>query len=119
MKRYYQDYINDILEECNYLISRSKNLTFSEFEKNEDLRRAFIRSLEIIGEAVKKLPEKVKNKNKSIPWKEIAGMRDKLIHDYFGVDYEVIWLTVSEDIPFLKENLEKIIKTLNGETNAD
>ncbi|GAB6072848.1 DUF86 domain-containing protein [Venenivibrio stagnispumantis] len=108
MKKYYQDYINDILEECTYLINRSKNLSFSEFEKNEDLRRAFIRSLEIIGEAVKKLPEEIKEKNKNIPWKEIAGMRDKLIHDYFGVDYEIIWLTVNEDIPFLKKELEKI-----------
>ena len=110
MKRYYQDYINDILEECNYLIDRSKNLGFSEFEKNEDLRRAFIRSLEIIGEAVKKLPEEIKEKNKNIPWKEIAGMRDKLIHDYFGVDYEIIWLTVKEDIPVLKKELEKLVK---------
>lgn len=107
MKRYYQDYINDILEECDYLIKRSKNLTFSEFEKNEDLRRAFIRSLEIIGEAVKKLPEEIKEKNKNIPWKEIAGMRDKLIHDYFGIDYEIIWLTIKEDILFLKKEMEK------------
>jgi uncharacterized protein with HEPN domain len=90
------------------LINRSKNITFSEFEKNEDLRRSFIRSLEVIGEAVKKLPPEIKGKNKNIPWKEIAGMRDKLIHDYFGVDYEIIWLTVKEDIPFLKKELEKI-----------
>ncbi len=108
MKRYYQDYINDILEECNYLIDRSRNLSLSKFEKNEDLRRAFIRSLEVIGEAVKKLPEEIKEKNKHIPWKEIAGMRDKLIHDYFGVDYEIIWLTVKEDIPLLKEEIEKL-----------
>jgi len=108
MKRYYQDYINDILEECYYLINRSKNLTFSEFSQNEDLRRAFIRSLEIIGEAVKKLPDEIKNRDKNIPWKEIAGMRDKLIHDYFGVDYEVIWLTVIQDIPLLKDRLEKL-----------
>ncbi len=104
MKRYYQDYVNDILEECNYLINRSKHLTFSEFVESEDLKRAFIRSLEIIGEAVKKLPEDIKEGDKTIPWKEIAGMRDKVIHDYFGVDYEVIWLTVKEDIPILKKN---------------
>ncbi|RUM57590.1 MAG: hypothetical protein DSY60_04175 [Persephonella sp.] len=66
MKRYYEDYINDILEECNYLINRSGNLTFLEFERNEDLRRAFIRSLEII------------------------------------------WLTIKEDIPYLKNEIEKI-----------
>ena len=112
MTRYYQDYINDILEECNYLLNRSKDLTFSEFEKNEDLRRAFTRSLEIIGEAVKKLPEELKKKNKEIPWKEIAGMRDKLIHDYFGVDYEIIWLTVKEDIPVFRDEIQKIINEI-------
>ncbi len=112
MKRYYEDYINDILEECNYLINRSKNLTFLEFERNEDLRRAFIRSLEIIGEVVKKLPKEIKERNKNIPWKEIAGMRDKLIHDYFGVDYEIIWLTIKEDIPYLKKEIEKILNEI-------
>ncbi len=112
MTRYYQDYIYDILTECNYLMRRSENLSFSELEKNEDLRRAFIRSLEVIGEAVKKIPEDIKNKNQNIPWKEIAGMRDKLIHDYFGVDYEVIWLTVKKDIPFLKKELENLFKNL-------
>ncbi len=112
MKRYHEDYINDILEECNYLINRSENLTFLEFERNEDLRRAFIRSLEIIGEVVKKLPKEIKERNKNIPWKEIAGMRDKLIHDYFGVDYEIIWLTIKEDIPYLKKEIEKILNEI-------
>lgn len=112
MKRDYRDYINDILEECNYLIKRSKNLTFSEFEENEDLRRAFIRSLEIIGESTKKLPVELKKKYNNIPWKEISGMRDKLIHDYFGVDYEIIWNTIIKEIPLLKIEIEKILKDL-------
>ena len=112
MKRDYRDYINDILEECNYLIKRSKNLTFSEFEENEDLRRAFIRSLEIIGESTKKLPVELKKKYNNIPWKEISGMGDKLIHDYFGVDYEIIWNTIIKEIPLLKIEIEKILKDL-------
>ena len=115
MKRYFYDYINDILSECKYLIERSSKITFEEFEKNEDLRRAFIRSLEVIGEATKKIPTEIKHKNPRIPWKEMAGMRDKLIHDYFGVDYDIIWQTVIEDIPLLKVEIENLLEYIDEE----
>ena len=72
--------------------------------------RAFVRSLEVIGEAVKKIPSDFKEKHTEIPWKEIAGMRDKLIHEYFGVNYKIVWKTVQLEIPRLMEKIENILK---------
>ena len=77
--------------------------------ENEEKKRAIVRSLEIIGEASKKIPADVKLKWNEVQWKEIAGMRDKLIHDYTEVDYEIVWNTVMQKIPQLKEQVEKIL----------
>jgi uncharacterized protein with HEPN domain len=69
-----------------------------------------VRSIEIIGEAVKKLPDEVRDNYPDFEWKSMAGMRDKLIHDYFGVDYDIVWDVVTNKIPALKEKIQKIIK---------
>jgi len=110
MKREVIDYIIDIKKECEYLLSRTKEVSYDEFIKNEDFKKAFVRSLEIIGEVVKKIPEEIKNCYPQIKWKNISGMRDILIHEYFGVDYKVVWKTVRERIPELKDVIEKMIK---------
>jgi len=102
-------YLEHILEECNFLIEKSKNLNYEKFIKDPVIMKAFVRSLEIIGEAIKKIPGNFKKKYKSIPWKEIAGMRDKLIHEYFGVNYKIVWETVIKEIPKLKKNIEEIL----------
>ncbi len=102
-------YLEHILEECNFLIEKSKNLNYEKFIKDPVIMKAFVRSLEIIGEAIKKIPCDFKKKYKSIPWKEIAGMRDKLIHEYFGVNYKIVWETVIKEIPKLKKNIEEIL----------
>lgn len=112
MKREVIDYITDIKNECEYLLRRAKEVTYDEFIKNEDLKKAFVRSLEIIGEVVKKIPEEIKNCYPQIKWKNISGMRDILIHQYFGVDYKVVWKTITERIPELKSVIEEIIKNL-------
>jgi uncharacterized protein with HEPN domain len=84
---------------------------FSEntFQSDETVRRAFVRSLEIIGEAAKNINNEIKDEYPDIKWREIAGMRDKLIHHYFGVDYSLVWDVVENKIDELKLDLERII----------
>ena len=103
-------YLKHILQECEFLMEKSKGMSFGDFIKDPVLVRAFIRSLEIIGEAVKNLPGEFKEKYPEVPWKEIAGMRDKLIHEYFGVNYEIIWKTIHKDVPELKIKIEEIMR---------
>ena len=112
MRKIIEDYLVDILTECNYLLNRSKELTYEEFIQDEDLKRAFVRSLEVIGEATKKIPQEIKMKYSQIPWGEMAGIRDKLIHEYFGISYEIVWETIMEDIPFLKRKIEEILNEI-------
>ena len=103
------DKINHINNEIDYLSIKSKGLTHDEFIKDETLKRAFVRSLEIIGEAVKTIPKQITEQYKQIEWNKIAGMRDKLIHHYFGVDYDLVWDVVENHIPKLKEAIKPIL----------
>jgi len=98
-----------ILQEIEYLSGESSNLSFEEFAPDETLKRAFVRSLEIIGEAVKNIPDSVRQKYPAIDWRKIAGMRDKLIHAYFGVNYHLIWSVVQNELPDLEEQIQKIL----------
>ena len=98
-----------ILDEINYLLANSEKLEFQDFIGNETLKRSFVRSLEIIGEATKNLPKNFRNKYSQVQWKEIAGLRDILIHQYFGVDYMSVWDIAKNKIPKLKEQIEKIL----------
>ena len=86
-----RDYLKHILDEADYLKQNSNGLGKDKFLKDETLKRAFVRSFEIIGEAVKQLPEDLRQNYAQIEWRLIAGMRDRLIHGYFAVDYEIIW----------------------------
>jgi len=112
MSRYPKDYLQHILDEVEYLLSFSQGLNKDEFFGNETLKRAFTRSLEIIGEATKNLPESFKREYAEIPWRRMAGIRDKLIHQYFGIDYDIVWNIVANEIPDLKLRLEKIMKDI-------
>lgn len=94
-----KEYLRHIQDECRYIISVSKELQYEDFLEDETLKRAVVRSLEIIGEATKKIPADVKVKWNSIPWKNMAGMRDRLIHDYVGVNYRLVWDVMKNKIP--------------------
>jgi len=106
-----RDYLRHIQVETEYLQGSCAGLTFEEFMANETLRRAAVRSLEIIGEASKKVPEEFRAKHPAIEWRAMAGMRDRLIHGYFGVDYDLVWSVVQQDIPALREQVRLILET--------
>ena len=108
-----RDYLIDIKTECEYLISKSENLNYENFITNEELKRAFVRSLEIIGEASKHIPKELKRKYSQIRWKSVIAMRNLLIHEYFGVDYRVLWKAIKERIPELYEVIKNMIKEAN------
>lgn len=107
----YHEYLKHIRDECEYLKVNVEGLTRENFLCDETLRRAFVRSLEIIGEAVKKIPDDFKQKYPDVNWKDIAGMRDVLIHGYFGINYNIVWDVVINHIPTLLDKIRKIIKT--------
>lgn len=105
-----EDYIEDILEAIIDISNFIDDLAFDEFTKDKKTINAVIRSLEIIGEASKKVSQEIKDNNQNIPWKEMAGMRDKIIHGYFDLDLVTIWETVKNDIPPLKPLFENLLK---------
>lgn len=109
------EYLDHILEEADYLIKTSDQLSYNEFVNDPTLTRAFIRSLEIIGEAVKKIPKEFRQKYPSVTWKDMAGMRDVLIHRYSHVDLELVWDVIQDDIPKLKKQIANIIQDLEEE----
>lgn len=105
-----RDYLRHILAEADYLLGRAGGLTFESFVSDETLRRAFVRSLEIIGEAAKQVPVEFRAQFPNVDWRAMAGMRDRLVHGYFGVDYEIVWDVVSNRIPDLREQIGAILE---------
>jgi uncharacterized protein with HEPN domain len=114
MNRDFLDYLEDITTALSDAMIFTKGMDYDEFVNDKKTVYAVIRALEIIGEAVKQLPESVKKKYADVPWKEMAGMRDKLIHSYFGVKLEVVWDTLQNELPPLKPQLDKILKDHQG-----
>lgn len=103
------NYLRHIADECAYLISVSANLTKEELLNNETLKRAIVRSIEIIGEATKKIPADFKVKWDSVQWKNMAGMRDRLIYDYIGINYSIVFDLVKNKIPELNTQIHNIL----------
>ena len=112
MRREFEDYLRDIVDAMGKAQQFVKNLSYKEFKEDDKTVFAVVRALEIVGEATKNIPNDIRNDHPQIPWKDMAGMRDVLIHDYFGADVETIWLTVTEKIPQVKPMIEKILEKL-------
>ena len=110
MSSSYLEYFQHIRDEAAYLLRTSRSLDHTGFVADETVKRAFVRSLEIIGEATKHIPDDVRNRYPKIEWRNMAGMRDRLIHDYVGVNYKIVWDVVQNKIPDLLEQMNQIIE---------
>ena len=104
------EFLKHVLDECNYLLQEFNSNTFDDFVNNQRLAKAICRSLEIIGEASGRIHPDIKAKYNLVPWREMSDIRNKIIHDYFGIDYDIVWDTVKTDIPELKVWIEIILK---------
>ncbi len=105
-KREHLDYLADIQEAVDSILDFTKGMSWERFSQDRKTIYAVVRAFEIAGEATKKVPMPVRK----LPWRQMAGMRDKLIHEYFGVNYQVLWKTVQTDIPRLQLQIAKVLK---------
>jgi len=103
------EYVRHILAELNFLVERSALTTEEQFLQDPTLQRAFERSIEIIGEATKQLPDTFRAANPDIEWRSMAGMRDRLIHGYFSTDHQLVWDVVTTKVPALRDKLRRML----------
>ncbi len=109
MREEYYDYFQDILNYVKAIEEFVIGITFEEFKNDQKTIFAVIRGIEVIGEAARKIPRAIRNEYPHVPWGDITGMRDKLIHDYSNVDFVILWETVKHDLPILKAMISQII----------
>lgn len=109
-ERTYFDYLEDILDAIQKIRAFIGGVDYERFRQDDKTAYAVVHGLEIIGEASKRVPQYVKDAYPEIPWREMAGMRDKLIHDYFGTNLAVIWRTIWEDLPAMETLIRRVIE---------
>ena len=108
MKREYSDSLRDMLDNAQRAIQFTKGMDYKSFAEDDKTVYAVIRAVEIIGEAAANIPEEVRSQYPRVPWREVKGMRNKLVHHYFGINVEVVWQTIHEDLPILITSLKHI-----------
>jgi len=110
--RDYHLYLKDILSAMDSIEAFVEGMSFEEFRADDKTASAVIRKFEIIGEATKNIPDEIRQQYPTVPWKEMAGMRDRLIHFYFGMDYKLVWTTIKERLPQVKPEIQCIHEDL-------
>jgi uncharacterized protein with HEPN domain len=116
VKRHYRHFLDDIIEHCDKAQKFTEDLTFEQFQEDEKTYYATVRALELIGEAISHIPTEIKQKYEKIPWYKIVGFRNMVIHEYFGIDEEIVWNAAKVNTIFLKEQIFKILEDI-GEDN--
>ena len=116
-KRGDKEFLLDIIEAIKRIELYTNKLSYQDFLQKIETQDAVVRNFEIIGEAVKNISKNLKTKYNNIQWKEIAGMRDKVIHFYFGVNWDIVWKAAKDSLPPFKEKIESIIKVIEESKN--
>ncbi len=108
------EHLQHVLDEADYLAEITARLTQEQFLQDETAKRAIARSLEVIGEAIKAAPESLRARYPDVEWRTIAGMRDRIAHHYFGIDYELVWDAATKKVPNLRRRISEILKRERG-----
>ena len=114
-ERDFLDYLTDILDAMDKVRRFTEGMTFEEFAADDKTTFAVVRALEIIGEATKNIPARIRRIYPEVPWKQMAGTRDKVIHQYFGVDLAIVWKTAKEEVPAILPVIGKVLQELSSE----
>jgi len=117
--RTFIDFLEDIRSAASKAQAFVAGMTFETFVADEKTAFAVVRALEILGEAAKRIPQDIRDRNPDVPWRSMAGIRDKLIHDYISVNLKIVWKTVMEDLPGLVPQMDSILQVTSKENSAE
>ena len=112
-ERDYGTYVEDIIEHMTYAEDFIKNLTFEEFAKDKKTILSVTKCIEVVGEATKHIPDAIRDKYPEIPWRDLTGIRDRLVHGYFKVNLEIVWMTATQEFPELWPKMERVLDDID------